>query len=137
MDYLELNNDLKAFLNNSLLGHYRTTPAGEILFANNALIKMLGFKSFDELKKRNLEQEGYEPDYPRHEFKKQLEQSGKVMGLESAWTTKHGSVLYVRESASMLRDEDDKIICYEGVVENITKEKQITDALEAERQRFE
>jgi len=37
---------------NSTIGLYRTTPEGKILLANNALISMLGYSSFDELREK-------------------------------------------------------------------------------------
>ena len=37
------------------IGIYQTTPEGEILNANPAILQMLGFESLDELKKINLE----------------------------------------------------------------------------------
>ncbi len=46
---------------NAVLGIYQTTPDGRILSVNPALLRMLGFDSFEELAARNLEGEGYEP----------------------------------------------------------------------------
>jgi len=43
----------------STIGFYRTTPDGQILYASPAIIKMLGFSSFEELARRNLEEEGF------------------------------------------------------------------------------
>ncbi len=58
---------------NSPIGIYRTTPTGQILLANPAVVNMLKYKDFNELEKRNLEQEGYqEHEYAREEFKKKL-----------------------------------------------------------------
>jgi PAS domain S-box-containing protein len=102
--------------------------------ANPALVKMLGFSSFEDLANRNLEEEGYEPDYPRAKFLEILEKEGKIIGLESAWHQRNGNTLYVRESASVIRDAEGIILYYDGNVEDITYRKQAEVALlESER----
>jgi len=103
------------------IGFYRTTPDGKILYANPALVKMLGYSSFEELSKRNLEKNGFEPDYPRSKFKEAMEKYGEVQGFISAWKTRNGKTLYVRESARAVKDESGKILYYEGTVVDITE----------------
>lgn len=105
---------------NATIGIYRTTQEGKILLANPALLKMLGYNSLEEIQLRNLEEEGYEPEYPRAKFKEQIEKYGFVRGLESKWHRKDGSILYVEESAHTIRDEKGKTLYYDGIVEDIT-----------------
>ena len=112
---------------NSHLGMYRTTPDGKIIKANRALLKMLGFDSFEELSKRNLEEYGFGPGYSREQFKALVERPEGVKGLEGAWTRKDGTIIYIRENAVSVRDESGKVLYYEGTVEDIT------DKVEAER----
>lgn len=111
----------------SPMGLYRTTPEGRILMANLALLKMLGYSSLDELSRRNLEDSGYEPGYPRSLFKKRIESRGEVVGLESAWIRADGSTLHVRESARAIRDGDGNTLYYEGTVEDITVQKLLNE----------
>ena len=114
----------RAIFENSLVGLYRTTPDGHLLMANPALVQMMGYSSFEELSRRDLEKEGYEPRCPRSIFKKHIETAGKVVGLESAWLRSDGTALYVRESAQAVRDEMGNILYYEGTVEDITDRRQ-------------
>ncbi|TSA29295.1 MAG: PAS domain S-box protein, partial [Ignavibacteriales bacterium] len=51
----------RSLYENSTIGLYRTTPNGEILLANPALVKMLGYSSFEELAIRDLDKDGFEP----------------------------------------------------------------------------
>ena len=44
----------RSLYENSTIGLYRTTPNGRILLANPALVKMLGYASFEALTARNL-----------------------------------------------------------------------------------
>jgi PAS domain S-box-containing protein len=90
---------------------------------------MLGFGSLEELKQRNLERDGFEPDYPRDKFRQQLEKDGVVKGLETSWKKKDGSVIYIRESAKVARDPDGNVKYYEGTVEDITERKKVEEEI--------
>jgi two-component system, cell cycle sensor histidine kinase and response regulator CckA len=121
---------------NSLIGLYRTTPEGKILLANPALVKMLGYSSFDELAGRDLEKEGFEPSYERRQFIEQIEATGEIKDLESAWTRRDGSVLYISENARAIRDANGKTLYYDGTIIDISKRKQFEDALRESEARY-
>ena len=114
----------RSLFENSTIGIYRTTPQGEIVLANPALVRMLGYSSVEELVARNLEQDGFEPTYPRDEFRLRIEKEGEIKGLESAWKRRDDSTIFVRESARTFRSPDGTIQYYEGTVEDITERKQ-------------
>ena len=116
---------------NATVGIYRTTPDGKIVMANPTLVKMLGYDSFDDLKKRNLSSEGYDPDYPRDDFQKEIARNGRVHAFESKWKVKDGSIIYISESSRMVCDEQGKPMFYEGMVEDITERKRSEFVIEA------
>jgi PAS domain S-box-containing protein/putative nucleotidyltransferase with HDIG domain len=126
----------RSLYENNTLGLYRTTPDGQILLANPALVRMLGFASFDELSARNLEQEGYEPSYSRSQYLEMMEKQGDVKGLESAWMRKDGSTLFIRESAHAIRDAQGIILYFDGTVEDITERKQAEEALRKSEEKY-
>ncbi len=121
---------------NSIIGIYSTTPEGHILMANPALVKMLGYSSFGELSKRNLNEDGFEPGYSRTSFQEIMERHGEVVGLESAWRRMDGSTLFIRENASAVKDDSGNIAYYEGTVENITERKKAEEALMESKMNF-
>ena len=114
----------RGIFENTTIGLYRTAPDGRILMANPALVRMLGYSSFDELAQRNLAGEGYAPECPRSAFKQRIESEGQVIGLESAWVRRDGTTLFVCESARAIRDEAGNTLYYEGTAEDITERKQ-------------
>jgi PAS domain S-box-containing protein len=119
----------RSLFENAVLGLYRTTPEGEILLANPALCAMLGYESADDLRSRNLQREGYHPDYRRDEFKRALETRGSVAGLEARWRRTDGSYRWIRESATLVRDGEGRPLYYEGTVEDVTERKEAEEAL--------
>jgi PAS domain S-box-containing protein len=102
------------------VGLYRTAPCGRILKANPALLRMLGYSSFDELARRDLEGGGYEPAYSRAQFRERLEREGEIRGLESEWVRRDGSHFFAREGARAVRDEAGVVLYYEGTVEDVS-----------------
>lgn len=114
---------------NIAVGVYRTTPEGQILMANPALVQMLGYSSFEELSQRNLEEEGFEPKYERSTFKEKIEREGRIVSSESTWITRDGKTLYVIENARVVRDEDGNTLYYEGTAENITERRRADEEI--------
>ncbi|MGA2092358.1 MAG: PAS domain S-box protein, partial [Sedimentisphaerales bacterium] len=119
----------RTIFENAVVGIYRTTPDGRILMANPAIIKLLGYNSFDEISRLNLEKEGIDPSTPRSTFKQRMERDGSVTGLESIWFRRDGSRLYVLENAFAVRDNDGNIIYYEGTAQDITQRKEAEEKL--------
>jgi PAS domain S-box-containing protein len=97
---------------------------------------MLGYTSRQEFQQRNLEQEGYAPNYSRQEFKERLEREGEVKGLEAAWTRRDGTIIYVRENARVVRDQQGKVLYYQGSVEDISDRKLLERQLVEQQANF-
>ena len=120
----------------AVLGFYRTTPDGRIVFANPAIVSMLGYDSLAELQQRNLETSGFDPHYTRTAFREQLERDGQVVSIDAVWRRRDGTPLVVRETSRVVRDRSGKTIYYDGTVENVTERRQAIAALEASEARF-
>ncbi len=115
---------------NTPVGIYRTTPEGEIIAGNPALIKMLGYNSFEELSERNLNKEGFGEDNPRTEFIKLIENHGEVKGLQSIWERKDKARIHVLENAKAIKNENGEIKYYEGTVQDISELKRAQGIIE-------
>lgn len=125
----ESEEQFRNLFENAVLGVYRTTPDGRILMANPALVHMLEYSSFEELSQLNLEEEGFEPEYPRSVFKERIERDGQIIGLESAWIRRDGTTLFVRENARAVLDDVGNVLYYEGTIEDITERKKAEEEL--------
>lgn len=119
----------RSIFEHSTIGMYRTTPDGHIVIANPALVSMLGYPSFEHLTRRNLEEDGYEHEFPHSAFKQRMEAEGRITGMESAWIRSDRSILFVRESATAVRNRAGNTLYYEGTVEDITERKRAEKAI--------
>jgi len=119
----------RSVFENVSIGIYRTTPDGRILLANPAICEMLGYDSFEDLAKRNLEEDNDSIVYSRHQFRELIERNGRVVGLEAIWKKKDGNRIYVRESARAIQDEKGNVLYYEGTAEDVTIHKQAENLL--------
>ena len=118
----ETESHYRELFDDAPIGIYRTTPDGEIVSANPALVRMLGYDSFEDLAERDLESQGFDPDYPRPTFKYLMEDLGRVRGLRSGWRRKDGSTLFVRENAEPIYDDGGGLVAYQGTVEDVTED---------------
>jgi PAS domain S-box-containing protein len=119
---------------NAAIGLYRTTPEGKIVMANPALIKMLGYLSHEDISKMNAKKDFYFDTDSRSKIVEKIEGIGGITGEESTWHTKDGTIIHVRENARAVRNNEGKILFYEGTIEDITERKLAIEALiESER----
>lgn len=132
----ESEEKFRTLYENSTIGIYRTTPDGRVLMANPTAVKMLGYDSFEELSKHNLEIDGYEASYNRKAFRDRLQKDGVIKGLESVWIRKNSSKIHIRESTKAIFDELGNVIYYDGTIEDITEWKRAEEALRESEEKF-
>jgi PAS domain S-box-containing protein len=119
---------------NSPVGIYRSTPDGQIIVANPALIKLLGFSSLEELKKRNLESEGFVDQNERDKFKEIIKNNDEVIGFETTWLKADGKPIYVLENSKVIRNNNGEVLYFEGTIDDITEKKIAqTELIEAKK----
>ncbi|MGH9614470.1 MAG: PAS domain-containing protein, partial [Bryobacteraceae bacterium] len=114
-------NQYRELFLNSPIGIYRTSPDGHILMANPAILRMLGYNTFEELATRNLEAEGLAEK--RAGWKALVESTEELSGHETVWMHRNGSPIWVRETARAVRSETGQVLWYEGCVENISAQR--------------
>ncbi|HOZ30771.1 MAG TPA: PAS domain S-box protein [Bacteroidales bacterium] len=123
-DLKERLSRLNQLFQSTTIGIYRTNPEGEVLQANNPLIKMLGYESLEEMQQYNLENDKLILSYNRSIFKSRINNEGIIIGNETQWLKKNGESIHIRESARAIKDSSGRVILYEGTVEDITAQKQ-------------
>ena len=121
----------KALVENAQDGIYQSTPDGRILYANQALLRMLKFNSFQEMQEANLKNAIYAVPEKRSAFKEQLEKNGIVYNFSERLRQKDGSIISVIENAHVISKPNEPVI-YEGIIRDVSKLKILEDKIEQE-----
>ncbi|MCW8850023.1 MAG: PAS domain S-box protein, partial [Melioribacteraceae bacterium] len=119
----------RSLYENATIGIYRSRPNGEIIFANPKFIDILGYSSFEELKRVDVESSIYVNREYRKKFKKIMAAEEIVHGFSVELFKKDGSKIFILESSRAIKDDDGKIEYYEGTIEDITTQKEMEQAL--------
>ncbi|MEB3211406.1 MAG: PAS domain S-box protein, partial [Leptolyngbyaceae bacterium] len=120
-------------------GIFRSSPDGYYENANPALAKIYGYGSVEELitKLTSIQNQLYVDPERRAEFMRILETRDEIYGFESQVYRKDGSLIWISENARAVRDEDGRILYFEGTVEDITTRKHAVEALERAKAELE
>jgi PAS domain S-box-containing protein len=116
----------------SVDGIYVTTPGGELLNANPALARIMGFETPEQLissTSSDIAHNVYLHASAREEFERLMERDGVVRDFEYQVRQRNGNILWLSDSATVVRDDDGKAVRYEGTVRDITDQKRAEDAI--------
>ena len=105
------------------IGLYITTPDGTIVDANAALVDMLGYPDKSALLGTNAEALYADPA-DREQERALLTQENMIQDFETQLRRRDGSTIWVRDTCRIACDEDGRIRTYEGILQDITEQKE-------------
>jgi PAS domain S-box-containing protein len=100
-------------------GIYQSTPQGKFLYANPALLQMLGYSNLSEITGNFDVRDIYADPAQREEFKSELNRNGSVRNFNCRLKTKDGRILSVMENALIIMKPDNTLV-YEGFLRDFT-----------------
>jgi two-component system NtrC family sensor kinase len=109
-------------------GAYFSAPDGRLLEVNDALVRMLGYDSREELLSVTAHDLYVEPAH-REIVTRALNQFGRLRNHELALLRRDRSIIYVLENSFVIRDEEGKVVEYRGVLLDITEMKYVQSQL--------
>ncbi|MFP4480811.1 MAG: PAS domain S-box protein [Desulfohalobiaceae bacterium] len=109
-------------LQNSSVGFFKSTPQGRYLAVNPALAKMLGYKTPRELVSSVLDiaTQVYKNPKDRQAFVQLLQEQEQVLNYECCLLSRQGQEIWVSKNAEIVRDAEDNILYYQGVIQDIS-----------------
>ena len=122
---------LRALFENMPNGVFQSSPEGKIITANPTLVHMLGYNSLKKLLKVDIAKDLYANPKDRTEWQRKLEKKESLQNAELVLKRKDGQKLMVLENAHVVRDNQGKVLLYEGTLTDITERKIIEERLSA------
>lgn len=137
--YQRAERKYRGMFENSVDGIFQSTPAGYYISINPALVKIYGYDSVVELisELQNLNYNFYVSPHRRQEFEQLIHRLGEISNFESQIYRKDRSIIWISETARIVRDSEDEVLFYEGTVKDITASKSAEAELQAAKQTAE
>ena len=122
----------RSLVENAQEGVYQSTAEGRHLTINPAFARMLGYESPEEVMATitDIAQQLYVNPQDRKKLLELVEEKGSVTDFETEFYRKDGSRIWVSVNMHAVRDDQGRILYYQGIDQDITEKKKI----EAERQ---
>ncbi|PKN53171.1 MAG: hypothetical protein CVU55_02880 [Deltaproteobacteria bacterium HGW-Deltaproteobacteria-13] len=112
----------RSIFENSLTGIYRTTIEGRLLTLNPAFYHMMGYGSPEEVRSQitDIGKQMYLDYHDRENFLQMLNKNNHTEEFITRFRKKDGSIIWVTINAWTVRDENNEVLYYEGMIEDIT-----------------
>lgn len=117
------------------VGLYRSTPGRKLLDANPSMVNMLGYPNLHDLRGTDVNELYVKPETLRH-WETVMEEQGIVRSFEARLRRHDGEIIWVRDTARAILDDDGKLLHYEGSLEDITERKRTEAALQDAQQKL-
>ncbi|MDM8564989.1 EAL domain-containing protein [Candidatus Halobeggiatoa sp. HSG11] len=130
-DRLEAEQKYRNIFENAIEGIFQCTLDGHYLSVNPACISMFGYESAEQMYTEIIDigkQLYFEPQR-RIEFIELLATNSNVQDFEYQARCKNGTIIWVKETVHVVRNNENEIKYYEGIIENITERKQTEEKL--------
>ncbi|HEX8071985.1 MAG TPA: PAS domain S-box protein [Pyrinomonadaceae bacterium] len=128
----------RAIFENAIHGIYQSLPEGRFLNVNPALARMLGYDSPADMIAccNDIAHAYYADPADRDVFRRLIAQRGILRGYEVLVRRKDGTPVWTRENVYEVRDDEGRLLYYEGSVEDVTAQKQTEAALRESEERY-
>jgi PAS domain S-box-containing protein len=110
------------------IGLYSTTPEGKILDVNPVLAQMLGFPDPEALLAVGAT-DVYVDSWDRSRWQELMHSDGTVKDFEAQFRRRDEKIIWTRDNASVVHDEQGNVVCYRGSLEDITERRQAKQAI--------
>src|SRR5690348_2980083 len=114
-------------------GLFFSTPEGRFIEVNDALVRMLGYDSRDELLQVDIANQLYLSPEHRQHFIRDLTEHGVVRNYQETLRRKDGRLIYSLQNAFAVRDSQGQVTQFRGLMLDITDLKNFQAELQRQR----
>jgi PAS domain S-box-containing protein len=114
-------------------GLFFATPDGRFLDVNDAMVRMLGYASREELLRADVGPHLYPAPDVRERFLEALAERGVLRNYEETLRRKDGTLLHTLQNITAVRDARGRIAQIRGLMLDVTEQKTFQSQLQRER----
>ena len=114
-------------------GLFFATPEGRFLDVNDAMVRMLGYRSREELLRADVGPHLYPAPAARERFLRALSERGVLRNYEETLRRKDGTLLHTLQNITAVRDAQGRIAQIRGLMLDVTEQKTFQSQLQRER----
>jgi two-component system NtrC family sensor kinase len=114
-------------------GLFFATPEGRFLDVNDAMVRMLGYSSREELLRADVSTHLYPAPESRERFLDALVKRGVLRNYEETLRRRDGTLLHTLQNISGVRDARGRLVQIRGLMLDVTEQKTYQSQLQRER----
>jgi PAS domain S-box-containing protein len=114
-------------------GLFFATPDGQFLDVNDAMVRMLGYASREELLRADVGSHLYPAPDARERFLSKLAEYGVLRNYEETLRRKDGTLLHTLQNITAVRDPQGRIAQIRGLMLDVTEQRTFQSQLQRER----
>ncbi len=114
-------------------GLFFATPDGRFLDVNDAMVRMLGYASREEMLRSDVSPHLYPAPAARERFLQALAERGVLRNYEETLRRKDGALLHTLQNITAVRDAQGRIAQIRGLMLDVTEQKSFQSQLQRER----
>jgi PAS domain S-box-containing protein len=114
-------------------GLFFATPDGRFLDVNDAMVRMLGYASREEMLRSDVSPHLYPAPAARERFLLALAERGVLRNYEETLRRKDGALLHTLQNITAVRDAQGRIAQIRGLMLDVTEQKSFQSQLQRER----
>ena len=114
-------------------GLFFATPDGQFLDVNDAMVRMLGYESREELLRADVSPHLYPTPAAKDHFVQAIAERGALRNYEATLRRKDGSLLHTLQNISAVRDSQGHVVQIRGLMLDVTEQKMFQSQLQRER----
>ena len=114
-------------------GLFFATPDGRFLDVNDAMVRMLGYASREEMLRADVSPHLYPAPEARERFLQALAERGVLRNYEETLRRKDGALLHTLQNITAVKDAHGRIAQIRGLMLDVTEQKSFQSQLQRER----
>jgi PAS domain S-box-containing protein len=132
-DRREAERRYRELFDNIQEGLFFSTPEGHYIEVNDALVRMLGYQTREELLQIDIATQLYLSPEQRQRFMREIEEQGVLRNYEETLRRKDGSLIHTLQNCFAVRDPQGRVQQYRGLMLDITEQRNFQAELQRQR----